>query len=81
MFQETGSFYYCTGGDVTNSIQRCHETAADVSSTVTSPQPNDNHTAAWKQAHDEFFWNKFMLQDLILSGVLNDAIRGTEKYY
>lgn len=65
MFQETGSFYYCSDGDITNSIQRCYVTTA-------SPSADDGSSvteASWKRARDEFFWNKYMLQDLIESKV------------
>ena len=71
MFQETGSFYYCTDGDITNSIQRCHDTKHGNGCNTTGVTNDNKHKtpSSWKQAHDEFFWNKYMLQELIQSGV------------
>ena len=51
---ETGSFYHCVGGDLTNSVQRLCEKRQSGSGDVT-----------WRDACDEFFWNKHMLRELI----------------
>ena len=62
MFSETGSFYYCKDGDLTKSTQGQH-----------SNQPSNdanNSGAFWETADDRFFWNKFMMQELIDSKVL-----------
>jgi hypothetical protein len=55
MFSDPDSFFYCPCGDLSNSTQRQHEA-------------NYNKEAPiWSQADDRFFWNKYMLQDLINS--------------
>lgn len=53
MFNDSESFYYCPDGDITNTIQR--------------QQTIDPETPFWQRADDRFFWNKYMLQDLINS--------------
>ncbi|XP_077992245.1 phosphatidylinositide phosphatase SAC2-like [Glandiceps talaboti] len=50
MFSDCDSFYYSPTGDLTNSIHRQHYSKG------TSPARN---------ANDIFFWNKFMMQDIL----------------
>ncbi len=57
MFNHSDSFYYAPNGDLTNSTQRQHE------------GKYDHNAPMWSQADDRFFWNKYMLQDLINSNV------------
>eukprot|EP00111_Clytia_hemisphaerica_P023739 TCONS_00069961-protein len=52
MFNDSGNFYYSPNGDITNSQQRLRE--------IKSPYH-------WKQTDDRFFWNKFMLKELVES--------------
>ncbi|EDV22880.1 uncharacterized protein TRIADDRAFT_58545 [Trichoplax adhaerens] len=53
MFNDSGAFYYSTTGDITNSMQNLHSPDYD----ATLP--------LWKRVNRRFFWNKFMLKDLI----------------
>ena len=59
MFNDSSSFYVCPGGDLTNSVQR--QRTRDTTS---------SDTPLWAAADDRFFWNKFMLQDLISQKVI-----------
>ncbi|XP_017279824.1 phosphatidylinositide phosphatase SAC2 [Kryptolebias marmoratus] len=52
IFMDSDSFYYSLTYDLTNSVQR--QGASDRSG-----------LPLWKQVDDRFFWNKFMIQDLI----------------
>ncbi|XP_077870090.1 phosphatidylinositide phosphatase SAC2-like [Saccoglossus kowalevskii] len=52
MFSDYDSFYYSPTGDLTNSIQRQHLHKDKDSSFKLNPD-------------DRFFWNKFMIQDII----------------
>ncbi|XP_025834417.1 phosphatidylinositide phosphatase SAC2 isoform X2 [Agrilus planipennis] len=56
IFCDTDSFYFCETCDITNSLQRlcCIEKDTDLKT-----------SALWKIADDKFFWNKYMLRDLI----------------
>ena len=60
---ETGSFYLCMGGDLTNSVQRLCEKQ------TSTDEPDVRRHVTWRDASDEFFWNKHMLRDLIDSNV------------
>ncbi|XP_049823594.1 phosphatidylinositide phosphatase SAC2 isoform X2 [Aethina tumida] len=56
IFNDTNSFYYSKTTDLTNSLQRlCNLEKEDLI------DPN----ALWKTVDDRFFWNKYMLKDLI----------------
>ncbi|GFU96448.1 phosphatidylinositide phosphatase SAC2 [Trichonephila clavipes] len=56
MFTDTDSFYYSFTGDLTNSIQRQY---------CQSKDPEYKGLPLWKRIDDRFFWNKFMLSELI----------------
>ena len=62
MFNDSDSFYYSPTGDLTNTIQRQHE----------REYPED--TPLWMKADDRFFWNKFMMNDLISTKVDSHTI-------
>jgi len=57
MFNDSNSFYYCQGADVTNTTQRRHK------------QVNAGGDGSGITADDRFFWNKHMLTELIDSNV------------
>lgn len=60
IFSETESFFFCQTRDITNSLQRsCQQDS----------QGNDG-TPLWKIVDDRFFWNKYMLQDIINLNVI-----------
>lgn len=59
IFTETDSFFFCQTRDITNSLQRLCEKEAD------------EKIPLWKVVDDRFFWNKFMLQDIINLNVRN----------
>lgn len=52
MFTQTDSFYFSPGIDLTNSIQHLGEKYRTA-------------THSWQTANDRFFWNKFLLKELI----------------
>ncbi|KAI4898046.1 hypothetical protein NFI96_019265 [Prochilodus magdalenae] len=52
IFMDSDSFYYSPTYDLTNSVQR--QGAAEKSD-----------LPLWRQVDDRFFWNKYMIQDLI----------------
>ncbi|XP_068084961.1 phosphatidylinositide phosphatase SAC2 [Anabrus simplex] len=54
VFNDTDSFYFCLSGDLTNSLQRQHEVK--------------KLEGSWTSVDDRFFWNKHMLQDIMLLG-------------
>ncbi|XP_058798092.1 phosphatidylinositide phosphatase SAC2 isoform X2 [Phymastichus coffea] len=58
IFTETDSFFFCRTRDITNSLQRLCE----MESRRNQQSPNQQ---LWKTVDDRFFWNKFMLQDII----------------
>jgi len=58
IFTETDSFYYCLDGDLTNSLQR----QCDLKE---KNREFMNNKGLWRTVDDRFFWNKFMLQDII----------------
>ena len=51
------AFYYSPDGDLTNSIQRQNQSG------------HDKEAPLWKRADERFFWNEFMLRDLLTSQV------------
>ncbi|KAL0276635.1 UNVERIFIED_CONTAM: hypothetical protein PYX00_004166 [Menopon gallinae] len=54
IFTDTDSFYFSLTNDLTNTLQRRHE--------------NDGQNGPlWRSVDDRFFWNKYMLHDLINS--------------
>uniref|UniRef100_A0A673SYT2 Inositol polyphosphate-5-phosphatase F n=1 Tax=Suricata suricatta TaxID=37032 RepID=A0A673SYT2_SURSU len=55
MFMDSESFYYSLTYDLTNSVQR--QSAGE-----TDPRP------LWQKVDDRFFWNKYMIQDLMEIG-------------
>ncbi|CAM1296239.1 INPP5F (predicted) [Pycnogonum litorale] len=62
MFQETDSFYYSVTGDLTNSIQRQYLQRNRDKDTNKSVR---KYIPLWKRIDDRFFWNKYMVQDLV----------------
>ena len=54
---EVDAFYYSLDGDLTSSIQRQSESTYDKSAPL------------WKKADERFFWNHFMLSDLLFAQV------------
>jgi len=58
IFTETDSFYYCLEGDLTNSLQRQCDLKEKNKEFL-------NNKGLWRTVDDRFFWNKFMLQDII----------------
>ncbi|KAJ8686238.1 hypothetical protein QAD02_022032 [Eretmocerus hayati] len=59
VFSETDSFFFCTTRDITNSLQRLCEKKDKIT------QKNQNAASSWRTVDDRFFWNKFMLQDIL----------------
>ena len=57
MFNDSKSFYYCHGADLTNTTQRRHR------------QMDSGDDSNSIGADDRFFWNKHMLLELINSDV------------
>lgn len=57
IFDDTDSFYFCKTADITNSLQRLEK--------VDVLMPGSR----WKHADDRFFWNKYMLKDILSLGV------------
>ncbi|XP_014219978.1 phosphatidylinositide phosphatase SAC2 [Copidosoma floridanum] len=53
VFTETDSFFFCRTRDITNSLQRL------------CAKESGQHLPNWQTVDDRFFWNKFMLQDII----------------
>ena len=71
MFTDSDSFYYSPGGDLTNTVQR-QATAKDNSDGVAGRNGLDvdmDGGPEWTRADDRFFWNHYMLQDLISAQV------------
>jgi len=58
MFNDSNSFYYCQGADITNTTQRRHRQL-----------DSDGGDSSRVRADDRFFWNKHMLAELIDSDV------------
>ncbi|CAK9808185.1 Phosphatidylinositide phosphatase SAC2 [Anthophora quadrimaculata] len=58
IFTETDSFYFCQTGDITNSLQRLCITEAE-------KNQEEQNRPLWQRVDDRFFWNKYMLQDII----------------
>ncbi|XP_011304045.1 phosphatidylinositide phosphatase SAC2 isoform X2 [Fopius arisanus] len=59
VFGETDSFFFCQNGDITNCLQRQRENEEK------SKGMGEKEKPLWKTVDDRFFWNKYMLQDLI----------------
>lgn len=57
IFSETGSFFFCHTGDITNSLQRQNN--------YTELQSGKSKRPLWQTVDDRFFWNKNMLRDII----------------
>uniref|UniRef100_A0A8B9SJV9 Inositol polyphosphate-5-phosphatase F n=1 Tax=Anas platyrhynchos TaxID=8839 RepID=A0A8B9SJV9_ANAPL len=58
MFMDSDSFYYSLTYDLTNSVQRqsaCEKTDLSL----------------WRKVDDRFFWNKHMIEDLIITDVMD----------
>ncbi|XP_038614421.1 phosphatidylinositide phosphatase SAC2 isoform X1 [Tachyglossus aculeatus] len=55
MFMDSESFYYSLTYDLTNSVQR-------------QSSCEKNNLPLWQKVDDRFFWNRYMLQDLIETG-------------
>ncbi|XP_031570403.1 phosphatidylinositide phosphatase SAC2-like, partial [Actinia tenebrosa] len=53
MFNDADSFIYSPTGDITNTLQKQHGDYYDSSLPL------------WKRADQRFFWNRYMIQDLI----------------
>ncbi|CAH0554343.1 unnamed protein product [Brassicogethes aeneus] len=56
IFNDTNSFYYSRTTDLTNSLQRLCNLEKE---NLIDPK------ALWKTVDDRFFWNKYMLKDLV----------------
>jgi uncharacterized protein YdiU (UPF0061 family) len=56
IFTETNSFFFCETRDITNSLQRLCEKEV---------KKENQNLPMWQTVDDRFFWNKFMLQDII----------------
>ncbi len=80
MFSGADSFYYCLDGDLTNTIQRQHQScSSDPDKGTNDPENTDKRpltteaqpepVSHWRKADDRFFWNKYLLTDLIESQV------------
>lgn len=59
MFTEADSFYYSYGYDLTNSIQRTALSSEKTATNASFP--------LWYKADLRFFWNYYMMSDLIQS--------------
>lgn len=60
IFTETDSFFFCRTRDITNSLQR-----------LCGKDQENQKLPMWQTVDDRFFWNKFMLQDIINLNVRN----------
>lgn len=56
IFTDTNSFYFCHTCDITSSLQRL---------CIIEKSEGYDVNALWKTVDDRFFWNKYMLRDLI----------------
>ena len=59
----TSSFYYSPTGDITTSLQRQNDSKIKT--------PNSDNYPIWWRADERFFWNRYMLPDVILSWNVN----------
>uniref|UniRef100_A0ABD2XJU5 SAC domain-containing protein n=1 Tax=Trichogramma kaykai TaxID=54128 RepID=A0ABD2XJU5_9HYME len=57
IFTETDSFFFCRTRDITNSLQRSCERQEQCA--------DKRKPALWTTVDNRFFWNRFMLQDII----------------
>ncbi|XP_052751228.1 phosphatidylinositide phosphatase SAC2 isoform X4 [Galleria mellonella] len=67
IFDDSDSFYYSRTLDITNSLQRQYEIEKMLESEENS-KPVMDITRWWKHVDDRFFWNKYMLKDIISLG-------------
>ncbi|EEB13673.1 suppressor of actin, putative [Pediculus humanus corporis] len=60
IFTDTDSFYFSMTYDLTNSLQRHHDLNLKNSN-------NNNNNNNWQNIDDRFFWNKYMIRDMLNS--------------
>ncbi|CAG4978667.1 unnamed protein product [Colias eurytheme] len=65
IFDDSDSFYYCRTLDITNSLQRQYEIEKILETEEGTNKPISDLTRWWKYVDDRFFWNKYMLKDII----------------
>ncbi|XP_045506510.1 phosphatidylinositide phosphatase SAC2 isoform X2 [Colias croceus] len=65
IFDDSDSFYYCRTLDITNSLQRQYEIEKILETEEGANKPISDLTRWWKYVDDRFFWNKYMLKDII----------------
>ncbi|XP_045488697.1 phosphatidylinositide phosphatase SAC2 [Pieris rapae] len=65
IFDDSDSFYYCRTLDLTNSLQRQYEIEKMLETEENVCKPVTDLTRWWKYVDDRFFWNKYMLKDII----------------
>lgn len=71
IFDDSDSFYYCRTLDLTNSLQRQYEIEKMLEKEENcSCKPITDLTRWWKYVDDRFFWNKYMLKDIIALEVI-----------
>ena len=58
---DTDSFYFSMTHDLTNSLQRHHD--------LNLKNSNNNNNNNWQNIDDRFFWNKYMIRDMLNSQV------------
>ncbi|XP_047035991.1 phosphatidylinositide phosphatase SAC2 isoform X2 [Helicoverpa zea] len=68
IFDDSESFYYSRTLDITNSLQRQYEIEKLLESEAGTGKPVVDITKWWKHVDDRFFWNKYMLKDIIALG-------------
>ncbi|CAK1541007.1 unnamed protein product [Leptosia nina] len=65
IFDDSDSFYYCRTLDLTNTLQRQYEIEKILETEENMCKPVTDLTRWWKYVDDRFFWNKYMLKDII----------------
>ncbi|XP_050685103.1 phosphatidylinositide phosphatase SAC2 isoform X2 [Leptidea sinapis] len=65
IFDDSDSFYYCRTLDLTNSLQRQYDIEKILDAEEGVSKPVTDLTRWWKHVDDRFFWNKFMLKDIV----------------
>ncbi|KAJ0170769.1 hypothetical protein K1T71_013541 [Dendrolimus kikuchii] len=68
IFDDSDSFYYSRTLDLTNSLQRQYETEKMLEAEEGTGKSVNDITRWWKYVDDRFFWNKYMLRDIIALG-------------
>ncbi|XP_013185101.2 phosphatidylinositide phosphatase SAC2 [Amyelois transitella] len=68
IFDDSDSFYYSRTLDITNSLQRQYEIEKMIETEEGAAKPVMDITKWWKYVDDRFFWNKYMLKDIIALG-------------